>query len=227
MHETSSNGAAPTAPAMSRKQRLVGPVPMPLSIYLLMFGAGAVFIVAGIITAVINAKPPNEQQLQFAAIMVAYRDSYNAADDLAKPAYRPQRANTICNLFNGNLSVADWHGFVKERWHTSDGRAGLAVWLLETRLSVTLLSDEETLISPSDPLNKKILTLTGNKIYNFGMGRRVGEFVSFSGQFMPSTMDCVREVSMTASGSMTEPQCSFKFSSLRSFGIPGAGQNAR
>jgi hypothetical protein len=225
MHETSSNGIAPTAPTISRKQRLVGPLPMPLP--MLMLGAAAVFVVAATITAIITGKPLSEQQKQFAAIIAEYRDRHNAADDLAKPAYRPQRANAICNLFNGNLSVADWHGDVKEFWHTSDGRAGLAVWLRQNRLYVTLLSDEETLISPSDPLNKTILTLSRAKDYRFDSERPIGHPVLFSGQFMPSTKDCVREVSWTANGSMTEPQWSFKFSSLRVFGLTGGGHGAR
>jgi hypothetical protein len=202
-------------------------MPLPFPVYLVMLGVSAVFVVAGIITAIINNKPLTEQQKQFAAIIAEYRDSYNAADDLAQPAYRPQRANAICNLFNGNLSVANWRGDVKEFWHTSDGRAGLAVWLREKGLYVTLLSDEETLTSPSDPLNKTILSLGRAKSSRLDSERPEGASVLFSGQFMPSTRDCVREVSMTAGGSMTEPQWSFKFSSLTSFGVPGGGPGAR
>jgi hypothetical protein len=163
-----------------------------------------------------------DQQKQFMANIKKYRDSYNAADELAKPTYRPQRANAICNLFKGNLSVANWFGYVKEFWSMADDRAGLAV-LLPTEYnmsSATLLSSEQTLIPPSDPLNKKILTLSKRKSFSLDAWQSRGQALFFSGQFMPSTTDCLQESSMTASESLMEPQWLFKFSSLRPFAPP-------
>src|SRR3984893_9311608 len=89
----------------------------------------------------------NDQQKQFAAITKKYRNSYSAANDLEKPAYQPQRADAICNLFNGNLQVADWFGYVRETSRMSDGQAGLAVWLpTENNMPAeTLLSGEKIL----------------------------------------------------------------------------------
>jgi hypothetical protein len=171
----------------------------------------------------------NDQQKQFMANIKKYRDSYNAADDVAKPAYRPQRANVICSLFNGSLSVANWYGYVKEFWSTPDGRAGLAV-LLPTEYNMssqTLLSNEHTLIPPSDPLNKWILTLSKVKSFSLDAWQTRGQALFLSGQFMPSTADCLQEVSMPTSGAMMEPQWLFKFSSLRPFAPPGGGWGGR
>jgi hypothetical protein len=219
MNETNTNGTA-----RSVQRILVILIP-------LMFGGFLVFFVVTILTGdPIHIhwleQNMNDQQKQFMASIKKYRDSYNTADDLAKPSYRPQRANDICNLFNGNLSVVDWFGYVKEFWSMPDGRAGLAV-LLPTEYNTSseiLLSSEQTLIPPSDPLNKRILTLSKIKSFSFDAWQTRGQALFFSGQFMPSTTDCLQEVSMTASGAMTEPQWLFKFSSLRPFAPHYVGQ---
>jgi hypothetical protein len=155
-----------------------------------------------------------DEQKQFSAIAKKYRDSQDAAGDLANPSYQSQRGSAICELFSGNLSVTDWQGTVKDFWRLSDGRVGLAVSLpaFETiDRYVTLLSGEETLISPSDPLSKRILSL------HRGQGLR------FSGRFMPSAKDCLEEVSMTTSG-IREQQWLFKFTAVPPQGIPTGGR---
>jgi hypothetical protein len=63
-----------------------------------------------------------DQQKQFAAFAKQYRDSSDAANDLTNPAYQPRRADATCKLFNGNLSVIDWRGNVKDFWRMSDLR---------------------------------------------------------------------------------------------------------
>ena len=155
-----------------------------------------------------------DEQQQFTAIAKKYRDSHHAANDLANPAYQSQRANAICELFNGNLFVADWLGTVKDFWRVADGRVGLAVSLpaFETiDPYVTLLSGEETLISPSDPLSKRILSL------------RRGQSLRFSGQFMPSAKSCLHEMRMTTSGA-TEQQWLFQFTAVPPQAIPVGGR---
>jgi hypothetical protein len=145
-----------------------------------------------------------DEQKRFTTIAKKYRDSHDAANDLANPAYQSQRGNALCELFNGNLSITGWSGTVKEFWRLSDGRVGLAVSLpaFETiDPYVTLLSGEETLISPSDLLSKRILSL------------HRGQGLQFSGQFMPSAKDCLEEVSMTSSGTR-EQQWLFKFTAV-------------
>jgi hypothetical protein len=166
----------------------------------------------------------NDQQKQFATIIKRYRDSYEAADDLASAAYRSQRANAICNLFDGNLSVVDWFGYVEGISHKSDDRVGLAVLLpTENNMpSQILFSGEETLISPTDSLYRTILSLHTASypltIWSESGGWFRGQALFFSGQFMRSTENCLQEGSM--SNAMTEPQWLFKFSSLRPFRLP-------
>jgi hypothetical protein len=168
----------------------------------------------------------SDPQKQFAAIVKKYRDSYEAADDLAlAAAYRPQRANAICNLFDGSLSIVDWFGYVEGISRKSDGRVGLTVLLAENNMpSQILFSGEKTLVSPTDSLYRTILNLYvaqthyPKTIYSemSGWFRQLPLF--FSGQFMPSTEDCLQVGGM--SNAMTEPQWLFKFSSLRPFTPP-------
>jgi hypothetical protein len=155
-----------------------------------------------------------DEQKQFTAIAKKYRDSQDAANDLANPGYRSQRGSAICELFSGNLSVTDWLGTVKDFWRLSDGRVGLGVSLPALEAIdpyVTLLSGEETLISPSDPLSKRILSL------------HRGQGLQFSGQFMPSAKDCLQEVSTTTSGTR-EQQWLFKFTAVPPQAIPTGGR---
>jgi hypothetical protein len=101
----------------------------------------------------------SDQHKQFATVIKKYRDSYEAADDLTSATYRSQRANAICNLFDGNLSVVDWFGYVDGISRKSDGRVGLAV-LLPTENNMPpqiLFSGEETPISPRDALYQTLL----------------------------------------------------------------------
>jgi hypothetical protein len=70
-----------------------------------------------------------------------------------------------------------------------------------------LLSDEETLTPPSDPLNNTVLALNR------------GRSLFFDGKFMPSATNCLQEVS-TPHGSSLDLQLLFKFSSLQPTPLP-------
>jgi hypothetical protein len=184
--------------------------PSETAISIVAIGVFVLFMIAVVIGIAMEPREP-DQQKQFLEIVKKYRDSYNATNDLANPTYQSQRTKAICELFNGNLSVTDWFGNVKNFWHMSDGRVGLAVSFprYERADPYVILSGEQALISPSDPLNKKILSLCRRRdLY-------------FSGQFMPSTKDCIHEVRMTTDG-ITETQWLFKFDSVRQK-IPGPG----
>jgi hypothetical protein len=165
----------------------------------------------------------SDQQKQFATVIKKYHDSYEPVDDLKSAAYRTERANAICNLFDGNLSVVDWFGYVEGISRTSDGWVGLAV-LLPTENNMPpqiLFSGEKTLISPRDSFYQTILNLQAARshypvtIWSEIGGWFRGQPSFFSGQFMPSTKDCLQEEG--TSNAMTEPKWLFKFSMLRPF----------
>jgi hypothetical protein len=189
--------------------------PSETAVTIVVLGVFVLFTVAVVLLIVMESRGPDQQQ-KFMEIVQKYRDSNNAANDLANPAYQSQRAKAICELFNGSPFVTNWFGNVKDFWRMSDGRVGLAVSFphYETVDSYVILSGEHTLISPSDPLNKMILSLYRRKnLY-------------FSGQFMPSTNDCLHEVSMTTNG-MRETQWLFKFDSVDQRSVAPGGGNAR
>jgi hypothetical protein len=62
--------------------------------------------------------------------------------------------------------------------------------------------EDDTLIDPKSALFAKASALS------------VGQEVTFSGAFRPYTTDCIREGSLTLSGSITEPEFIFRFSDV-------------
>jgi hypothetical protein len=166
----------------------------------------------------------SDQQKQFAAIIKKYRDSYEATDDSAlAAAYRSQRANAICNLFDASLSAVDWFGYVERISLMADDRVGLAVLLpTENNMpSQILFNGRNALISPTDSLYRTIINLYAARSHSHVLifsemgGWFRGQPLFFSGQFAPSTEDCLQAGGM--SNAMTEPQWLFKFRSLRPF----------
>ena len=130
----------------------------------------------------------------------------NGANDMAKGGTRPNRARAICAALT-NLTVRDWTGQVDELTSNGDGKGVLSVRIAPT---VTLktwnnsLSDiqDHTLIEP------------GTRLFDAAVALKVHQRVRFSGNFIRSTTDCVREGSMTLEGSMTAPEFMFRFSDI-------------
>jgi len=67
------------------------------------------------------------------------------------------------------------------------------------------LSDirDHTLIDPTSSMFKELAAL------------KAGDLVKFSGQFSSSNTDCVGEQSVTLQGSMTKPEFTMRFTSIR------------
>lgn len=149
-----------------------------------------------------------EDQRQFIAAIEKGRTVYaNAGNEMAKGAARPLRAKDICSALP-RMTVKDWVGQISSLSSNSEGKGVLSIQIakgVEVKTWNNALSDigDKTLIDARSPVFDKVLTLKEN------------QRVIFSGSFIKNPTDCVRESSMTLSGSIEEPEFIFKFSDLK------------
>ena len=155
------------------------------------------------------ADMPAEEQ-QFLSIISDFAQKYEAApNDMAKGALRPQRAKAICAQLK-NLKVKDWVGTLKILSSNNDGM-GIIIVALNDRTTVTtwnnsfLFSDirDKTVIQPGTALHDAAVRLSE------------GQQIIFSGRFIAWKTDCVREGSLSMSGSMREPEWMFRFGTVQ------------
>jgi hypothetical protein len=149
--------------------------------------------------------PPIEKT--FINIVDSAKERYSrGATELQKGAARPFRAQQICAAFQGQAT--DWIGTITELTTNGDGygvlnieiEKGISVWTANNSFSDI---GADTLIAPSSSLYKTLL------------GLKTNTKVRFSGSFFrDSEPDCVRELSITMDGSMTDPAFLFRFKSV-------------
>jgi len=148
--------------------------------------------------------PIPDDQARFIAANDAGRAAYKAgANDMAKGAARPYRAQSLCRPAQIR-NVQNWVGKVATLSSNGDGKGVLSVMIgndVHVKTWNNSLSDigDQTLIEPTSALFRKAVSL------------HVGQVIAFSGSFIPNQTDCVRESSMTLDGSMTRPEYIFRF----------------
>ena len=108
------------------------------------------------------------------------------------------------------MDVTQWVGTVSKLSSNGDGKGVMSIKVgkdiyVETWNNEVSDIGDQTLIEPGSALYRKAITLS------------VGQRVAFSGTFMSSDVDCVREKSLTLDGSMTEPAYTFRFYDLVPF----------
>ncbi len=149
---------------------------------------------------------PPAQVALIESVESARRQYAAGANDMAKGAARPARAQSICRALSG-LMVDDWVGRVKILSTNSDGKGVLGVEI-GTKINVktwnNALSDvaDRTLIEPS------------TQLFSYASSLRQGQIVRFSGTFFRSETDCIEESSISLSGSIREPDFVFRFNSV-------------
>lgn len=154
------------------------------------------------------ASPLPEDERAFISAVESARAAYNAQpNEMAKGGVRAQRRTAVCRVLP-EMQVSDWVGHIAELESNSDGKGVLKVSIgdsvsVETWNNAFSDIGSNTLIDPNSSL--------------FGTASRMkkGNEVLFSGTFLPSDVDCVRETSMTLDGSMTSPDYVFRFSAVR------------
>jgi hypothetical protein len=135
-----------------------------------------------------------------------------APNEMAQGGTRSQRRAAICQNLSG-VSVLRWVGQIEKLSSNSDGKGVLEIAVapgVHVKTWNNDLSDSfgsaNTLIDPSSPLFAVVSQM------------KQGDEVLFSGTFFPSTLDCVREGSVTLEGSMTDPEFIFRYASVSAAG---------
>jgi hypothetical protein len=105
------------------------------------------------------------------------------------------------------MAVRDWEGTIYNLSSNNDGRGVLAITIgprvyVKTWNNAVSDYSDGTMLSPS------------SLIYNTAVKMRSGQKVRFSGSFFSGDKDCVREASLTQSGSMTDPEFIMRFTDL-------------
>lgn len=155
----------------------------------------------------INAKMPNNEKLFIASVSSAI-DAYNqAANEMARGAVRSERAKNVCAAVSGSTG-GEWTGIVHDLSTNGDGYGVLSVKIaphIVVRTWNNSFSDigADTLIKP------------GTDVHSAAVKLKVGDEVSFSGDFIFSDLDCASEMSPTLAGSMTEPEYVMRFGSIK------------
>ena len=150
-----------------------------------------ILLLAGLCEAAAAGDMPQDQK-QFVEIVERFDRAYAQADsDIAKDATRLQRAKAICAAIRTPL-VQNWTGTVFKVSSNREGKGALEL-TLSTHMRVTTWNDsiadigDKTLIDPKSPLFDQAILLKKN------------QQVLFSGSFIPDSMNCFRETSMTLS----------------------------
>lgn len=154
----------------------------------------------------LNALMPPEQAKLISIIEDARRRYDTGANDLAKGAARPMRAQAICQTFRV-LAVRNWVGVVYKLSTNGDGKGVLEVEIgpdVYVHTWNNSLSDysAKTLIEPTSSVFQSASQLNEHTI------------VRFSGTFFRSDTDCFSESSMSLAGSIREPEFIFRFTSI-------------
>lgn len=172
-------------------------------------------------TAPATARPAAPQALdkvdtppQQNAFIIAVADSrkayLSAKNEMAAGAERQKRGEAICRILK-NRNITNWTGFITDLSSNSDGFGVLKIKIGENIYIGTwnnAISD-----SGSDTLIK-----SGTRVMTEASNLSKGQAVKFSGTFIRGDVDCVRESSVTISGSMKSPDFIFRFSDIERIG---------
>lgn len=154
----------------------------------------------------LKASIPRTQAAFLEAITSARQQYATAANDMAKGAARPARARQLCAALQG-LSANNWVGKVSSLSTNGEGRGVLEIDIGSGATVKTWnnsLSDiaDNTLIQPQSALFRDASRL------------KTEQAVHFDGTFISSQVDCVKESSLSLSGSIRSPEFIFVFRSI-------------
>jgi hypothetical protein len=165
-------------------------------------------------TGQITPSPPMDEMALIHAVGDA-RVKYNDGQtDFQRGATRPERRMAICNALTA-MRAKDWLGTVATLSTNSDGMGVLGVRIGK---SITVTTWNNALSDYSD----HTLITAGSAVYGRLASLKVGDTVKFSGYFVQSDTDCIRESSITLGGSMTDPEFIFQFSVVEKVAVPTA-----
>jgi hypothetical protein len=153
--------------------------------------------------------PP--EQAQFVSVIESFYQPYNdAPNELRRSTLRADRRNALEKALPSR-AVQGWMGQIKEMTTTTEGKAHLAVRLGGSK-SIVVQTWNNTL---SDVFDRTLID-HGSALYNSISRLSRGDVIRFGGNFFSGSnaLDFLEEKSMTESGSMTEPEFIFRFTSV-------------
>lgn len=154
----------------------------------------------------VRANMPREQTSVIAAVDAARQQYAAGSNDMAKGAARPARARAVCAALPNRVANG-WIGGVDSLSTNGEGKGVLKLEIdrdIHVKTWNNSLSDiaDKTLIDPSSNL-----FATASKLQE-------GQLVRFSGNFFDSQTDCIRDSSLSLSGSIRNPEFIFSFQTL-------------
>jgi hypothetical protein len=150
---------------------------------------------------------PVDQVRFVETVMNAERAYFDAETEMAQGGTRADRRAAICAALKGPV-VQNWIGTVNDATSTNDGHGVLTLHIargigLGTTNNPLSNPELDTLIAP------------GSSVFKAASALVKGDTVQFSGTFFPDDQDCVREISDTLRGSMTDPEFLFRFIAVK------------
>lgn len=156
-----------------------------------------------------SVPPVPYEEAQFVQIVRQSSTDYDAgANDMAKGATRPARAQKLCATGN-RPTVQNWLGVINE---LSSNNAGKGVLSIRLDQHLTLATNNNDL---SDAMGMTTLISPGTPLFQAVSQMKVGDTVIFSGSFASNEKDCFEEQSLTQEGSMQDPSFLFQFTDVR------------
>lgn len=146
-----------------------------------------------------------DDEARFIAAVVNHREAFVAApDETAQRGARENRKSAICAVLP-SLSVRQWRGTIALLSSAGDGKGAISIRLAPD-LELRTWSDAASGAADNSLLDaesfKKLAAL------------KEGDFVTFSGTFLRSDADCVKETNLQPSRSMRQPEFVFRFADV-------------
>lgn len=134
-------------------------------------------------------------------------ESIRAENDMQRGGIKSTRDKFVCQLLK-TRNIKNWEGYISKLSANSDG---LGVLSVEIAQGITL----KTWNNSFSDITDKTLIQPESKLFNSASQMRVGQKISFSGMFIKGdSRECVRESSISLSGSLRSPEYIFKFSEI-------------
>lgn len=150
------------------------------------------------------------QQSELSRVVNEYVNKYRKADnELKKSTLRTERRKAIKNALNESCEIVDWVGTLKDMGTTSERNAYVSIQPDECSFRVQTWNNELSDISGNT------LIPQGTELYQELAELNKGNRVLFSGHFVPGEDDFVQEQSLTEQGSMTDPEFTVIFTSIK------------
>lgn len=155
----------------------------------------------------IEQSSPEIEKSFISVVSDAQMKAKDVSNDMQLGGLKPKRASALCSLLTSK-SVSEWTGKVTQISSNGDGKGVLSI---EISKDITIKTWNNSL---SD-INDKTLIDPSSQLFSDASALNVGDLVSFSGEFIPSESDCIRESSMGLDGSIKEPEFIFRFSGIK------------